>query len=245
MAKTKRPTRKVRQRIAQTEFEQRAAEIGLEINGNQVFYTTSRGIRVECLPVAHVIETATNKIRAEYVEENPEPDLPTKKIEGVGGATVERVYTAEEIAKLDGDNPDHMSIIEQFQVHALWDARLKQRTGTHVIRTIAIMGARFDMPKDDEWLKDAKYIGLEIPDANNPRDLRLFYFTTFVVGNRDDGYLLSQGIYAASGFNEALTATIEDSFRPPMGRAERTDDQSDQGATQEEGQEQAVLVGNE
>jgi hypothetical protein len=241
MVKTKRPTQRVRRKIArnkqQTEFEQRAQEIGIELEDNRVFYTTSRGVRVECLPVAHVIETATNKIRAEYVEENPEPDLPTRKIEGVGGTAVETAYTDEQIAKLDPNDPDNIPIIEQWQEHALWDARLKQRTGAHVIRTIAIIGTRYDMPEDDEWLKDAEYIGLELPDPDNTRDMRLFYFTTFVVGNRDDGYVLSQGIYAASGFNEALTATVEATFRPPVGRAARADDQSDSGTSQEEGQE--------
>lgn len=207
MVKQSRPTKKARANAEQSAFVQRAKELGIEIVGKRAFVTTSRGVRVECMPIAHVIESITSKTRNEFVEKSPEPSIPTYRVEGAPGTFVDVAYDEKTIENDDVPQEAKDAWID----HVAWQTALKQEFGQVLIRTMAVMGVGYDYPDDDEWIKDAEYVGLEVP--KDPRERRVFYFSTFILGNRNDGYTISQGIYAASGFNEALNTTIEDSFQ--------------------------------
>jgi len=159
------------------------------------------------LPVAHVIEAITNQTRERYVENNPEPPVPTFRIEGTPGSFVEVEYDEKTI--LGDDVPQEAK--DAWVKHQAWDAGLRNMFGTQLVRTLATMGTKFEIPDDDEWIKDAAFVGLDVPE--DARERRLFYFSNFILGKPQDGYTISQGVYAASGFNEALAVTTEDSFQ--------------------------------
>jgi len=134
-----------------------------------------------------------------------------------------------EVVNVAGDTEVHLhdeTTLETDEDKAKWAAYLKARDEAEVrlrenmTRTILAKGLIVEMPKDDEWVKDQEWCGVNVP--TEPRERRLHYILTEVIGRPDDLSDIMIGIGRISGVNEEALATAEDSFRSAMGRGERS-----------------------
>jgi hypothetical protein len=194
----------------------------------RVIVTTSRGHRVECLPIA----TMLDELSAEYNEKMPSP--PTHQISDVTGTTIDVPYTEESISKLaDVPEADKEAWAKYLEEKAVLEAELAERR----IRVIATRGIKvIDMPAEETWIAEHEFLGYTVPDAPLPR--LYHYVKTEVLGTKEDGIKVTAGIYRASGLDEEVLNQIEASFRASRGKQKREDagtDTEDSG-TDESGQ---------
>jgi len=176
----------------------------IQTDYEQVYVTTSRGVRVKCLPVAHVLE----KARQQVVEDYPLPPVPTKTVEGVGNTKVEVPYTAETIGGEDVSEKDRIAWENHQNVQAQIQAEQSRRT----LRILALRGVEFEMP--DGWEKEHEWMGIVVP--TDPSEKKYHYFMYEVVGNQADGFAIAKGINVASGMDKELLAQAESNFRNSM-----------------------------
>jgi len=178
----------------------------------KIVVTTSRGHRVECLPISTLID----QVRAQY--EDRMPDAPTYTITDAGGSTVEVPHTAETIAD-DATSAEEKQAWGEYQAQvAEIEAEMNERT----LRAVAVKGIRvLTMPPEEEWVEEHEFMGLVVPEKAHER--LYHYIRTDVLGTAQDGVDIMAGIYRASGVDEEVLARIEGSFRPEVGRSEGAD----------------------
>jgi len=209
MSKKKRPTQKTRLQIYQDEQ-------------SQVYRTTSRGVTVKCLPVAHLLE----KVRTEVTDEYPDPVPPMRKLEGVG--EVEIPYTEDTIA-VEGVPEEDKAAWADYQQKM---REIEMVRGERTLKVIALRGVEFEMRPG--WEEEHEFMGLRVPEGDAAK--LYHYFTTEVVGNKMDGFLISQGISEASGVDKELLATAEDTFLDTLGESEWDESGTDSDDLGEEGE---------
>ena len=190
-----------------------------------VLYTTSRGVEVECLPIAAEIEAQEQNIRNAI----DWPDIPKRKVTDVAGSTAEFPYTEVSIETAPDEDKlkwaDYLLAQERAQVD--YDRRIAEARP----RLIAYRGVRVvDEALPTQWAQDHIWMGMEVPD--DPRERSLHFFMTEVLGNiAGDLNSILLGIYRASGYDADLLDRAEAFFRSQMGRRERPDDSGDSGDT--------------
>jgi hypothetical protein len=186
----------------------------------KVIVTTSRGQRVECLPVLAMLEA----IRMEEEEKIPPP--VTYTVTDVTGDTQEREHDAESIQDKRTTDEERAAWHERQEVIAEIEGRINERT----LKVIGTKGIRMlDMPPDEEWIEEHAFLGFDVPKT---KIARLYhYFTTEVIGTPQDGLDIMAGIARVTGADEEVVGTIEDRFRTEMEKPQGEDAQGDQGDT--------------
>lgn len=211
----------------------RKSNDGFRDDRRRVIVTTSRGWRVECLPVQPMLDELGT------AESHPDmPPIPTYVVTDVSGATVEQRYTAEIVASDDTPEEDRLAWQRREEKLAEVRAELSERR----LRVIGTRGVKvLDMPADEKWIPEHEWLYGSVPE--NPFERRYHFFKTEVIGTAEDGMVLAAGIYRASGVDEEVITLIEDSFRASMGGQTGTDTAPDTEDTGEEGpQETGGLV---
>lgn len=177
-----------------------------------VIVTTSRGQRVECLPIAAMLD----EIRAQLENDLAEFEIPSHAITDVAGVTVEIQYNEESIKNAPPE--DQAKWIEYISAKT----RLESESKEHQMRIVATKGVvMLDMPPDDVWIAEHEWLGYHVPTFKPER--LYHYFKTEVVGTNEDGLKISAGIYRASGIDEEVIRKVEASFRASMGKPEGKD----------------------
>lgn len=188
-------------------------------DSGKVIVATSRGQRVECLPIATMID----EIRATYEARIPPP--PTYTITGAGGDEVEADHTEDTIAD-EATSEEDKAAWAEYKVQEL---KIRAEMNERIMRAVAVKGIHvLDMPPEKEWLAEHEFLGLEVPEPSHER--LYHYIKTEVLGTMEDGINITAGIYRASGLDEEVLTRIEDSFRAPVGE----DDGQNAGTDTEE-----------
>lgn len=178
----------------------------------RIIVTTSRGHKVECLPISTLID----QVRAQY--EDRMPEAPTYTITDAGGSTVEVPHTAETI--MDDATPDEEK--QTWTEYLVQTAEVEAEMNERTLRAVAIKGIRvLDMPPEEEWLAEHEFMGLAVPES--PHERLYHYVKVDVLGTAQDGIGIMAGIYRAAGVDEEVLARIEGSFRAEVGEREGAD----------------------
>jgi len=171
----------------------------------RVIITTSRGHRIECLPIA----TMLDELQSEYNNKIPQP--PTHTITDIADVSVDIPYTEESIKSASEEDR------AKWQRYADEKARLETEVSERRVRVIATQGVRvLDMPEDDAWVADHEWMGYTVPAS--PIQRLYHYVKTEVLGTQEDGIKVTAGIYRASGVDQEVLNQIEESFRDSLGR---------------------------
>lgn len=192
------------------------------LDDSAVVVTTSRGKRVECLPITPMLD----ELQAEYDEKMP--PAPTHTITDVAGSSIEIPYTDKTIENAPDDDKERWA--KYIEEKSAVESELNERR----VRIIATRGIRIiGMPPDDEWVKEHKFLGYDVPDGKLQR--LYHYVKTEVIGTRDDGYKISVGIHRASGIDKEVLDKLEASFRGASGGPKGKDAKS---STQDNGKDE-------
>jgi hypothetical protein len=209
------------------------------VDGNKVLVTTSRGVTVECLPIASTIETHEENIRGSIEW----PDHPVRIITDVAGSEKEKLLSTEYI-KSGYATEEETEAWEAYQVEQIRaQAEFDERYQIGVTRLLAVEGIELVDVDEDAWIKRHKWLNMTVPD--DPDERALHFFRTEILGNIEDDFAaIMAGITLASGGDEELIRAAEASFRSEMGRTKRAETDDDTGDTAASGaQEEAGMVG--
>jgi hypothetical protein len=200
-----------------------------------VFVTTSRGVEVECLPIADVIEAQEANIRASVEW----PEQPTRIIADVAGSEMEEPLTEAYIETAHASHEEIEAWVSYKGKQAQAEAEFSARLNDGRVKLLAQRGVRWNDDLEAEWTKDDEWAGMTVPE--DPRERKLHFFRTQVLGNLGDLYRVLFGIYQASGYDEEVLDLMEASFRSEMGRA--GGDEPEDGAGGHGPQPEESLVG--
>ena len=194
------------------------------VDGNCVLVTTSRGVTVECLPIASTIEAHEENVRASV----DWPEVPTRSVTDVAGSVEEMPLSAEYI-KSGYATEEETEAWEAYQAEqARAQAEFDGKYQLGIVRLLAVEGVRVLDADEDAWVRRHKWMNMIVPD--DPDELALHFFRTEVLGNiQDDLGAIMAGITLASGGDEELIRAAEDSFRLEMGRTRRAEALDDTG----------------
>lgn len=203
-----------------------------------VYRTTSRGVKVRCLPIATMMERQEASIRASV----DWPEIPTRIITDVSGAEGVEALSQQYIEK------DKRATEEQKEAWADYqsekqaaDAEYQAKMTVGLTRLIAVHGIELPAGAEKQWKKDDEFLLIETPKDENER--RVQWFQSRVLGDvgRDLAEIMT-GIHEASGYDKEVLSTLEASFREPVGGAKRdTADDSTGDAGGEETEERVVV----
>jgi hypothetical protein len=179
----------------------------------RVIRTTTRGVEVECLPVAIEFETMEQNIR----DSVGWPEVPTYDMTDVAGSTMQMDMSQEWVdsqatEEQRGEWDDYRA--EQAQAEAEYDRRI----GEARARFLATKAIRLVDPSlEKAWAEEHEWLGMTVPDE--PRKRALHYFQTEIIGNPEtDMASIITGMYRASGTDPKLMERVEASFRNKVGK---------------------------
>lgn len=178
-------------------------------------YTTSLGVRITFNPIGTQLE----KLGA------PQAGItaPTYEIKTATGVT-EHWPVLEKIPATDEEwdtaiaeaAPENVEAIRRYRAD-LRAAQLKYNQS--LMRLILARGINFEMPPGDAWIEDDRWIGLNVPD--DPRERKLYYIETHVLGTTSDYREVVRGVFVASDVSEELISQFEAAFQNSVGKAKR------------------------
>ncbi len=165
-------------------------------------YTTERGIKIGIMPIPLLLD----KIR----EAHGGPAVPTYT-EQVAGGEQEVELDAKMMAAAKEHNTEwyneHREAWEAYQeLGAASETVLNQK----LLDAISLKAVRVDMPKDDEWIEEQEFLGLDVPTS--PAAQRAHFVQTEVMGGSDD-MLRILAIASGAEVSEEVLAQASDSFR--------------------------------
>lgn len=192
----------------------------LEDDGKTIVIT-SRGVDVECLPVADALDAQEENIRANIEW----PEKPTRVITDVAGSEMVEPLSKEYLESGQATE-EQEEAWDEYQVaragaQAEFDARLDEGR----VRLIAVKGVRWNEKLERDWAEDHDFLGMTVPE--DPRERKLHFFRSEVLGNIGDLYTILLGIYRASGYDEEVLDLMEASFRSEMGKPDEGLDAED------------------
>jgi hypothetical protein len=183
---------------------------------NKIIVTTSRGVQVECLPIAEMFDAQEESLRASVEW----PEKPTHTITDVAGSEIEQALTQEWVDSGQASDEEVEAWEEYLVAQAVAQAEYESKRNEALPRLLAYKGIRLvNESLMDKWAEDHRWMSFEVPD--DPRERLLHFLRTEILGNAgDDMTEIMVGIYRASGADPDLMKEAEAFFRSgQMGRA--------------------------
>jgi len=171
-------------------------------------HTTGRGVTVGVIPIPLLLD----EIRGAH----PFPKRPTYTEELAGGAKQEIEITDREALVWQKQDPDTWA--EHAETWADYERErdaVQELLNDRIWRAIMLKALVFDMPTDDEWVRDHEDMGLTVPA--NPRERRIHYIKTEVIAGMPDVWKLTAMANGAD-LSEGALQLAEDSFRSELAR---------------------------
>jgi hypothetical protein len=182
---------------------------------DRVLIVTSRGVELECSPIAAEIEQQENNIR----DSIDWPAVPTRTIEDVAGSTM-TVELTQEYVDSEHSTDGEKEAWTQYRADLVGpNAEFTERLDLARPRLIALRGVKLVEPSlMDEWTRDHEWMGMSVPE--DAREKAYHFFMTEILGSLgDDMSAIMVGIYRASGYDSEVLDKVEQSFRAAMGKA--------------------------
>jgi len=199
---------------------------------DRVLVVTSRGVEVECLPIATELEQLDINIRGGFTW----PECPQRTMRDVAGTEAHVDITPEYLAT-PGATQDEMTDYALYEMkHREVEAACQNQLANARARLMALRGVRVTDPAlPDKWQADHEWLGMAVPA--DPRDRALHFFLTEIVGNPGaDMIAIMSGIYRASGADPEALDKVEASFRNTLGRGKGAGSNGNSASPELEGQ---------
>ena len=182
---------------------------------NRVIVTTSRGVDVECLPVAEMFDAQEESLRA-GVEW---PEKPVHVITDVAGSQIEQALTQEWVGSGQASDEETEAWEEYLVAQTRAQAEYEGKRDEALPRLLAYKGIRLvNESLTEKWTEDHEWMGFTVPD--DPRERMLHFLRTEILGNAGNDMIeIMLGIYRASGADPDLMREAEIFFRSQVGRA--------------------------
>src|SRR6187549_3185328 len=138
-------------------------------------YTTEFGVKITLLPIpellaAQITESVTEGMR----EEGFQLDVPTYTTELVGGGEETREHDEESIQ-------DELTAAEDRAKWKRYEQAVEERarrTGIKLLDMMLLRGTKVELPADNDWIEQQKFLGIRVPD--DPTLRKLHYLKTEV-----------------------------------------------------------------
>jgi len=171
-------------------------------------YTTERGVTVNVMPIPLLLD--------EIRKATPTPAQPTYTETLAGGAKQEvKISDAEALVWQEKDPETWKEHAEKWatfeQERDAAQSLLNERIWKAVMKRAIVV----DLPKDDDWIAEQAELGITVPE--NPRERRIHYIRTEVVGGLKDSIKMTAIANGADITEEALSL-MESSFRNNLAR---------------------------
>jgi len=134
----------------------------------------------------------------------PVPEPPTYIAETVGGG--QEIHVHDE------------STLESPEDHAAW-ATYKRELADYqssvtdkLLELFILMGVDLELPEDDSWVEEHKYLGLEVP-VDDRRALKVYWVSNVVLGSGEDLTGLMFEVMKGTGVDQEVLDSVQDSFR--------------------------------
>lgn len=195
---------------------------------SKVIVTTSRGVKIECLPIFTMLDGLQEEEQAKLMLELEVPLPVTYTFTDVAGEETTKEHDATSIADPKTPDEDREAFERRRSLLAVVEAAAPARAAERSMRIIATRGIRvLNMPPEKKWIAEHKWLGYDVPD--DPRERAYHYFSKEVVGTQEDGLILMAGIGRASGLDEEVLRQVEAGFQSEVGRSEGPDPSGDPG----------------
>jgi hypothetical protein len=185
------------------------------VEENKVVVTTSRGVQVECLPVAEMFDAQEESLRASVEW----PAKPAHTITDVAGSEIEQALTQKWVDSGQASDEEVEAWDEYLVAQAQAQAEYEGKRDEALPRLLAYKGVRLvDESLTEKWTEDHQWMGFTVPD--DPRERMLHFLRTEILGNAgNDMVEIMLGIYRASGADPDLMKEAEVFFRGKVGGA--------------------------
>jgi len=193
-----------------------------ELSG-PIYYTTTTGVEVECLPIQGKIEAISASIMARMQRDGEFPAIPQRIIHGAGGVSINQDIDDDWAARQDTPEADKEEWAEYVSAKAEAGKRFDARANEATVKLIVTQGIRVvDVSLYEKWTSEVESYGGIVPEDETERSV--FFATGYIFGDgiRDTAAIMI-GIRRASGQDSEVLSAVEDSFRSRVGRAGRTD----------------------
>lgn len=205
-------TRRTKQRRMDVTVGAKGLQVRPLEGEGKVVIKTSRGVEVECLPIADALDAQEQNIRASVEW----PEEPTRTITDVAGSEMTEPLSEEYLKSEQATDEQKEEWAEYQAAQAEAEAEFSDKINEGRVRIIAVKGVRWDAKLEKAWAGDHDFMGMTVPD--DPRERQLHFFRSEVLGNIGDLYTILLGIYQASGYDEEVLDAVEASFRTEMGK---------------------------
>lgn len=162
-------------------------------------FTTSRGVVLEFLPIPALLE----KLQAQHKL----PDPPTYEVKTATG--IVEHHTHDETTLESGADK---------AAWAEYQRDLKDKTAAlnlALMRLVMLRGVKVQLPADDTWIAEQRFIGLTVPD--DPLERKMHWLETEALASANDYAQMLAGVMAASGLSEEVVQQAEATFRGALG----------------------------
>lgn len=139
------------------------------------------------------------------------PDKPTYEVKLVTGETQTFEHDQESIKNASEEEK------KEWEDYHKEIERLRKTAQETVERLILYRAVDLELPEDDDWIEEQRWIGLN-PPVKNKRELKLHWVKTELLSSGDDIKRLMSHVLVASGVGREDKSTIKRSFPDQMGR---------------------------
>jgi len=214
-----------------SEFEKLIAELS-----GPIYYTTSTGVEIECLPIQGKIDAISASIMARMQRDGEFPAVPQRVIHGAGGVAISQDIDEDWVARQDTPAEDKEAWREYVRERGAAGRRFDSKSNNAVVEIVITQGIRVvDDSLREKWTAEVERYGGCVPEDENER--KILFATGFIFGSGANGLMDTVSVLArirrASGQDSEVLSIVEDSFRARMGSAGRTDSSGGPGTAGE------------
>jgi len=206
-----------------------------ELSG-PIYYTTTTGVEVECLPIQGKLEAVSSAIRSRMEMDGGFPPIPNRIIHGAGGVSIKQDIDQEWVGRKDTPAEDKKAWKEYVREKEEAEKRFSIKSNDATVEIVVTEGIRVvDDSLLEKWAAEIERFGGLVPGDDKER--KILFATGYIFGSGANGLLDTVSILArirrASGQDPEVLSIVEDSFRARMGSAGRTDSSGGPGTAGE------------
>jgi len=185
-------------------------------------YITSLGKRVEFVPIGPLLDKLTAALNIGLSKVQP----PTYTVPTATG--VNEVWPlVEQIPKTDKEwdelierqkSADDKNAIARYRADR---AVVKAEYSKNLMRLVLTRGIKVEMPEDEGWVEEHRWLGMSVPD--DPRERRLHYIETECMAVAEDYRQVVCLSFETSEVREELISLFEAAFQRPVEKRGRAD----------------------
>jgi len=186
-------------------------------------YVSHGGLTIHLRPIpGRLINLAISRLEEELRSEGLPLDPPTYEIPAFGSSTVS-VPLAEDLLEVEDDPEETERRKTVWKAHQEALAKLSKESSKATQSALLGLGARFNMPADEEWLTEVEWVTNGAPVPENPIDRRVFFLLHYALTDMEVQIVVGQLQMMSVGMmaSESDVASFRGGFQGKMARGLR------------------------